>query len=178
MTEGFAYEWTGEYVTPEFEAKVIEICKKLQMNPDDLMAIMAFESDGIDPTAVNPISGATGLIQFMPSTARGLGTSTEALAKMSAIEQLDYVYKYFEPYTGKIHNISDAYMVVFMPVAVGEDDDFVLGIEGSNQKLAGLNMGKVYEQNRVLDSGDNHKITKGDAAQLVINKRDEYKKIR
>jgi hypothetical protein len=177
--EGFDYEWTGEYVTPAFKAKVIEICKKLQMNPDDLMAIMAFESNGIDPTAVNPISGATGLIQFMPSTARGLGTSTEALAKMSAIEQLDYVYKYFEPYTGKLHNISDAYMVVFMPVAVGKDDDFALGIRNSDEELAkGLTKGKVFAQNSVLDVDRNGVFEKNEAAQKVIDHRDKYKKIR
>jgi hypothetical protein len=28
----------------------------------------------------------------MPSTAKGYGTTTAALAKMSAVEQMDYVY--------------------------------------------------------------------------------------
>ena len=38
---------------------------------------------------------ATGLIQFMPKTAKNLGTSTQQLFKMSNVQQLDYVYKYF-----------------------------------------------------------------------------------
>lgn len=45
-----------------------------------------------------PGSGAIGLIQFMPSTAKGLGTSTSALKQMTAVDQLAYVEKYFAPY--------------------------------------------------------------------------------
>lgn len=172
----FAYNWTGEHVTPEFKTKVIEIAQKIGINPDDLMAIMAFES-GFSPTAVNGISGATGLIQFMPSTARGLGTTTEQLANMTAIEQLDYVYQYFKGYTGKINNVYDAYMVVFMPIAVGKDNDFILGIKDSDQIMPGTRntcYGKVYEQNSGLDINKDGIITKGEAAQRVINKRDTY----
>ncbi|WP_373000350.1 RHS repeat-associated core domain-containing protein, partial [Lutispora sp.] len=176
--DGFDYEWTGKYVTPEFKVKVLEICEKLQMDPDDLMGIMAFESNGINPSCVNKVSGATGLIQFMPSTARGLGTTTEALAKMSAVEQLDYVYKYYEGYAGKIHNIQDAYMVVFMPIAVGKDDDYKLGIKGSKAELAkGLSYGVVYKQNAGLDINKDGIITKGEAAQKVIDTRNRYSKI-
>ena len=39
-------------------------------------------------------SGATGLIQFMPNTAEGLGTSTGELAGMSRARQMHYVEKY------------------------------------------------------------------------------------
>lgn len=46
--------------------------------------------------ARNPVTGATGLIQFMPKTAKALGTSTEALARMSFERQLDYVQEYLE----------------------------------------------------------------------------------
>ncbi|NEN80894.1 transglycosylase SLT domain-containing protein [Paenibacillus elgii] len=177
--EGFSYEWTGIHVTPEFKTKVLDICKKLQINPDDLMAIMAFESGGINPAAVNRKSGATGLIQFMPSTAASLGTSTSALAKMSAVEQLDYVYKYFKPYAGRIHNVYDAYMVVFLPIGVGKDDDFVLGQKDSTEILAGkLTKGKVYAQNSGLDVNGDFKITKKEAGQKVINTRNQYKKIK
>ena len=70
MEDSFKWNWTGKHVTPEFKDKVVEISKKLQIEPDDLMAVMAFES-GIDPTTTNSI-GATGLIQFMPSTAKEL----------------------------------------------------------------------------------------------------------
>lgn len=142
------------------------------------MGIMAFESNGINPSCVNKVSGATGLIQFMPSTARGLGTTTDALAKMSSVVQLDYVYKYFIGYTGKIHNIQDAYMVVFMPIAVGKDNDFKLGIKGSSGQLAkGLSYGVAYTQNAGLDVNKDGIITKEEAAQKVVETRNRNKKI-
>lgn len=84
VEERFEYNWTGEHVSIEFKEKVVDIADKLEMNPDDLMGIMAFES-WLDPSTVNSI-GATGLIQFLPSTAKELGTTTDELVKMSAIE--------------------------------------------------------------------------------------------
>jgi len=174
---GFNYEWTGKYVTDEFKTKVIEICEKLKMNPDDLMAIMAFES-GFNPTARNPRSGATGLIQWMPETAADYGVSTDDLAKMSAFEQLDYVYKYFKPYAGKIHDIKDAYMVVFMPIAVGKEDDYILGIKGSNKIFYDdKTYGDVYKNNSILDYDGDGVIYKWEAAKKVIETREKYKKI-
>lgn len=110
----YEYNWSNcgrRDVTAEFLNKVESICNQLGANPDDLMAVMEFES-GLDHTSVNPTSGATGLIQFMPSTASNLGTSTSALKAMTAVQQLDYVYKYFQPYKGRISNIGDLYMAV------------------------------------------------------------------
>ena len=94
---------------------------------------------------------------------------------MSAVDQLDYVYKYFKPYTGKIHNIQDAYMVVFMPIAVGKSDDFVLGIKDSTDKLGKLTYGEIYRQNSGLDINKDGKITKEEAAKRVIATRERYK---
>lgn len=79
-------------LTQGFYNKVVQIAKRINCSPDDLMALMNSES-GINPSVKNKKSGATGLIQFMPSTAEGLGTSTTALAQMSAEEQLSYVEK-------------------------------------------------------------------------------------
>ena len=78
---------------PEFISEVKRYSKELGINPNWLMAVMEFES-GLNPQAVNSVSGATGLIQFLPSTASGLGTSTWSLAMMGGVEQLYYVYKY------------------------------------------------------------------------------------
>ena len=63
-------------------------------------------------------SGATGLIQFMPDTAKGLGTSTtEALSQMTRSEQLKYVDKYFEGTLNKGASLSDVYMSVLLPAS-------------------------------------------------------------
>jgi hypothetical protein len=122
-----------------FLAKVQQITSNLGIKPDWLMAVMAFES-GIDSKRVNSTSGATGLIQFMPSTATGMGTSTTALKAMTNVQQLDYVYKYLAPYKAKMKTYTDVYMTVFYPVAVGKPDTYVIGAVGS----------KIAQQNPAL----------------------------
>lgn len=157
----------GQKVSPEFKTKVLEIAKELQMDPNDLMAVMAFESGGtFSPSVKNAAgSGATGLIQFMPSTAKSLGTTTEELSKMSATEQLDYVKKYLEPYKGKVHSIEDLYMTVLWPKGVGKSNDYVLFESGTT----------VYTQNKGLDLNKDGKITKEEAAAQVRKKLNEGK---
>jgi soluble lytic murein transglycosylase-like protein len=63
----------GAKVSGEFKDKVIAISGRLRMEPDHLMAIMAFETGrSFDPAVTNHAgSGATGLIQFMPAPPRG-----------------------------------------------------------------------------------------------------------
>jgi hypothetical protein len=149
----------GSKVTEDFRKKVIEIANDLGANPNHLMAIMAFESAGtFSPSIKNAAgSGATGLIQFMPSTAKGLGTTTADLAKMTAIEQLDYVQKYFQWKKGKLNSIDDFYMAVLWPKACGKADDYVLFEKGT----------KAYTQNKGLDTDNDGKITKAEASNKV-----------
>ncbi len=111
---------------PEFVQKVKDIAGRLGVKPEWLLAVMKNES-GMSTTAKNPNGGATGLIQFMPATARGLGTSTEALSKMSATQQLDYVEKFFSPYKGKFQSGADLYLCTFWPAALGKGNDYPIG---------------------------------------------------
>lgn len=61
---------------------------------DELYRIIDGES-GFDPTRTNGLgSGATGLFQFMPATARGLGTTTGEIQNMSPAQQLDLYSNY------------------------------------------------------------------------------------
>lgn len=133
-----------------FIAKLKEVCARLGINPNWLMAVINKESAGtFSPSVLNtahPFADgfATGLIQFIPSTARGLGTTTEALARMTAVQQLEYVYKYFSAYKGKIKSYSDLYLVTFYPYALGKPQDYVFGSERSQQRalaVAGSNKG-------------------------------------
>jgi hypothetical protein len=57
---------------PGEEAALAEISDKLGLSRDSLYKMIYFESTW-DPLARNPRSGARGLIQFMPSTARWMG---------------------------------------------------------------------------------------------------------
>ena len=103
----------GKKVDQAFHDKVFAICDSFKWNREThaswLMSCMAFESgETFSPSVRNAAgSGATGLIQFMPSTAKDLGTSTTELADMSAVDQLDYVQKYFRPYASRIGTLSD-----------------------------------------------------------------------
>lgn len=154
----------GKLVTASFKKKVLDICKRQKMDPNHLMAAMAFETAGtFSPAIKNGAgSGATGLIQFMPSTAKGLGTTTAQLAKLSGEEQLDLVEAYFRPYAGRCNTLSDVYMAILWPAAVGKSEDFVLFDKATKPK--------TYRMNQGLDKDRNGKITKSEAATLVTKK--------
>lgn len=149
-------KWTNKK-SSAFVNKTVAIAQDLRINPNDLFAIMDFESAGIDHRKVNPLSGATGLIQFMPSTARGMGTSTQALKSMSEIEQLDYVKKYFQPYKGRIKDLPDVYCAVLWPKCVGKSSDYVLFTRGNI----------TYTQNNGFDKNKDGIITKQEITTLV-----------
>lgn len=159
----------GKSVTAEFKSKVLLIAAELETNPDFLMAAMAFESaETFSPSIFNAAgSGAVGLIQFMPNTASGLGTSSELLAKMSAVDQLDCVKKYFLPYKGRISALDDLYMVILWPSAVGKSTDYVLFYKDDKKHP------KLYAQNKGLDVNADGKITKAEAAAQVRSKLDK-----
>lgn len=61
-------------LTPAENAELTATARKLGVSADSLHRLISFES-GWDPQARNKYSGARGLIQFMPSTARSMGFS-------------------------------------------------------------------------------------------------------
>ena len=140
--------WVPESYRAPFLAKVVEVCEKLAIEPDWLMLTMRIETAGtFSPEIQNAKSMATGLIQFMPTTAKALGTSIEALAQMSAVEQLEWVYRYLKPYAGKMHSYEDVYLAVFFPAAIGKPNDYVLQTKTlSAQKIASWN--PLYDINK------------------------------
>jgi hypothetical protein len=156
-----------------FNTKVVDIAKDLDTDPSHLLQVMKFETGGtMSSTVKNQAgSGATGLIQFMPATAKGLtgAESKEAAIKiledMTPVEQLDYVKKYLAPFKGKLNSLEDVYMAVLYPKAVGKDADYTLfrrGEEGTKEYTA-------YWQNRGLDINKDGVITKLEAASKVRN---------
>lgn len=151
----------GARVSPEFRRKVFALCERQGLVPDYLMACMAFETgESFSPRVRNGAgSGATGLIQFMPSTARSLNTTTEALSRMTAEQQLDYVESYFRPYAGRLTTLSDHYMAILWPAAIGRPESHSLWTKANSPT--------TYRQNAGLDANRNHVITKAEAAAKV-----------
>jgi hypothetical protein len=129
-----------------------------QISQDDLFRIIEFETDGTwSPSVKAATSSATGLIQFLESTAEGLGTSTEALAAMTRAEQMEFVQRYLEPYADRIQNFGDLYMAIHWPRGVGQGDDFVMYEEGSRE----------YTANRGLDANGDGTVTRGETMAVV-----------
>ena len=79
------------------------------------------------------------------------------LAAMSAIDQLDFVKKYLDPFKNKMNTLSDVYMTILLPSAVGKAEAFVLFRSPS----------KAYKQNQGLDANRDGQITKGEASSKV-----------
>jgi len=158
----------GDYVPPSdvasdtaFVSAVGDMGRRNGWDPSLLMAIMDFETGGsFSPSQKNLAgSSATGLIQFMSSTAKGLGTTTAKLAKMTRLEQLVYVEKYLKPLLSGVKNptLSDMYMAVLWPKAVGKPNDYVLFRKGTKQ----------YGPNAGLDTNKDGTVTKAEASSKV-----------
>lgn len=144
-----------------FLAKVQDISAKIGISPDWLMLVMYIETaHTFSPSIVSPKTGATGLIQFMPSTAAALGTTTAELAKMSNTRQLDYVLKYFLPFAGRLHTLVDTYFAVFFPAAIGKPNDWVL-------QTASLSASKIAAQNPMWNQNKDAQITVGEVVSYL-----------
>lgn len=86
-----------------FNNKLVEMEQKYPgLTRSELFRVIKGES-AFNPKAQNP-SGASGLFQFIPSVAKELGTSTEAILEMSPAEQLDLYDKYLSrwDYEGQV----------------------------------------------------------------------------
>lgn len=168
VSTGDSYDlaWSAK-VTPEFCRKVEHMAQALLLPADganNFMACMAFETGETFSPSIQNGAGAPyhGLIQFGADAAIDLKTTTDALRKMSAFDQLDYVYEFFRPYAGKLKTLSDIYMRILWPRAVGQPESYELWNKVSRPT--------TYLQNRGLDIDKNGSITKAEAAQMVTAK--------
>ena len=148
----------GAKVSSLFRDCARSVANELGVPPNDLMACMAWESGrSFSPSIRNMAgSGAVGLIQFMPATAQNLGTTTDALSRMTAEHQLDYVREYFLPWKGKLGGLSDLYMAILWPRAVGKPDDYELWNSATRPT--------TYRQNAGLDANRDGSITKAEVS--------------
>lgn len=147
------------HVTPEFIQEVEAMAERLGTRPEYLLAVMSFES-GLNPGAVNAMSDATGLIQFLPGTAEGLGTNIGELSGMRAIDQLQFVEKYLEPFKGQLTSLEAVYTSVLS------------GSPQADPETVLFSSGAEYSQNAALDLNGDGRITAGEATQMVRDKVD------
>lgn len=139
----------------QFEDKVKRISNQLEIPPEWLMAVIYAESK-FNPEIENQRgSGAVGLIQFMPETAADLNTSAAALRRMDAAQQLDYVSAYLKRVRatyGNFKSLTDLYLAVLFPKAIGQDYCFALYAKPS----------QTYQRNTILDENKDGSVTVSD----------------
>ena len=148
----------GDKVSKEFRLKVVEISKRINVNPNWIMTIIAKETiETFNPKIDNGV-GYIGLIQFSEESAKGVGTTQTELIKMSAVEQLNYVEKRFVNLMKKegYKSLTDLYMAVLQPKSVGEgaDDSNILW---TSERLAYYNNPSYHKEKGEYDN----KIKKG-----------------
>lgn len=144
-----------------FAAKVKQVASALGIPADWLMAVMELETAGTFNPAIQNSIGATGLIQFMPSTAIGLGTTVAALKQMNAVQQLDYVKAYYWPYRSKIKRYADLYIATLFPAALGKDRSFVL-------QTSNLSAATIANANPYFDLNRDSQITVGEIEDKLL----------
>ncbi len=115
---------------------------------------------GFQPSIKNPNSSASGLIQFMEATAKGLGTTTAAIRAMTNLQQIPYVERYFKGQIatfGKPRDWFDTYCLVFYPTWVKKDDNATIAPS-------------AYTANKSIDLNKDGKITKGEFRKWATSK--------
>ncbi|RMG58391.1 MAG: lytic transglycosylase domain-containing protein, partial [Bacteroidetes bacterium] len=149
--------------TAAFGRAVRQVARDLQVPPAWLMAVMYAES-GFDPAVANRQgSGAVGLIQFMPATARELGTSSAALSRLTPHDQLGYVGRYLaqvQARYGPYQSLTDLYLAVLYPRARGQDPCYALYARPS----------RAYRQNQGLDENGDGIVTVSDIDQRLARR--------
>jgi len=156
-----------------FLEQLEELSKTLGVKTEELLALILFESNG-DPSATNSLSGAVGLIQFLPSTLQSMFsgraefqidgrnmTSTEMAQKvgsMSLTEQMPLVGEYLlaNARGRKISSLEDLYMLVLHPKSFSKAADEAIFSKGS----------LAYENNPLDQNGDGA-VTKKEATHHV-----------
>lgn len=123
-----------------FADKVKQIAQNIGTKPDYLMAVMYHESAGtLRSDIVNPYSGAVGLIQFMPDTAKWIGTTITDLKKMTNVQQLDYIEKYYSKWKqagAKFEKPYKLFLTTFYPASLvkgwANNKNYIFGKEKSD----------------------------------------------
>lgn len=128
------------------------VAKRLGIDPQALLAV-AFKESSLNPAAVNGVSGASGLIQFLPSTAAAYGLTPEQVRGMTPEQQAPYIERYLrEAGVRRGSSLEQIYAAVFAGNA--SKAGRVLYSRGS----------EAYANNEAMDLDRNGEITSAEVA--------------
>ncbi|QEA11040.1 lysozyme-like domain protein [Acinetobacter phage Abp9] len=143
--------------TPEKAASIARVAKNIGVNPNDLAAVISFETGGtFSPSKRNPNSSATGLIQFMAGSGgtkgKYYGMTRDQFGSLSFDEQMKYVEKYFKDRSSRFRAGNEA---------KNTTGDVYGAVTGYGYKKGS----REYNLNKVWDSNKNGIIEKGEMVQ-------------
>jgi len=151
-------KYSSKAFTPEKAASIARVAKNIGVSPDDLAAVISFETGGtFNPNARNSKSSATGLIQFMAGSGgtkgKYYGMTRDEFGALPFDEQMKYVEKYFKDRDKRFRSGNESNNTV---------GDVYGAVTGYGYKKGS----KAYELNKVWDSNKNGIIEKGE---MVLN---------
>lgn len=157
-------------LTPAFFNHVAQVAERLADSSQDpreveahILCVMMSES-GVHASARNPLSDASGLIQFMPDTLVRLhwASGPENFRTLTAEQQLQYVESYFWPHRGQIVSTAAAYTATFLPADIehASDPNFVLVAKGGRR-------GWAFAMNAAFDANHDARITVGELDKAI-----------
>lgn len=146
---------TYVYDLKGFEQKVKEVAQQLEIPAEWLMAVMHSESR-FDASVKNiQGSGATGLIQFMPTTAKDHEITVDKLRNLNHVDQMNFVYQYLNNKRvryRKFKSLTDLYLAILYPKA----------LEGGPCYELYATPSKAYKMNKGLDEDKDGRVTVSD----------------
>lgn len=134
-----------------FGNKVIEVAGRLNLNPNWLMGLMYFETARTMSHTITNGLGCVGLIQFCSPARTDLKVTANQLRAMTNVQQMEYVYKYFNlPFQksllSKVRHVTDLYLIIFYPISVGKPNDYVIGSHNGAYRT-------IYNNNPAFQDG-------------------------
>ena len=136
---------------------IARVAKNIGVDPNHLAAVISFETSGtFSPSAKNPNSSATGLIQFMKGSGgtkgKYYGMSRDQFSSLSFDDQMKYVEKYFKERDSRFK-------------AGNEKNNSVGDVYGAVTGYGYKKGSDEYELNKVWDSNKNGVVEKGEMVQ-------------
>jgi Transglycosylase SLT domain len=154
--------------TPRFRAKLVELARARNLDPDKVSAVIALESSYKPNVQNRGGAHALGLIQFYEkyfppiAAAAGMRVTWEDLRTLTAEEQIPLVLAYFRLAGLTADSSATDYTVAtFLPTQIGKPLSTVVARKGSNEYLPGtkLFLGTIYAANSELDTDVDGEIT-------------------
>ena len=150
----------------EFLERVKLVAQNLKCDYKDLLAVLNSES------SLNPQAGLDRIAIEELNRRYNLDLTKEKILKMTAVEQLDLVEKYLKIAKSRVFgenerlSAANLYAITFLPARANRLTLCTKGEKDSEGRLLGY-----YEKNQGLDLNNDDKITKGELAQRINNKR-------